>query len=512
MREELGKNLNYDLQTLDFDENGIKNFYSPIKIDETDNFRNQLINTLCEFHETRVDLEEQSFLRIFSKWLLITPIQIYEWSLYLSKFSDEELSKINLPKQFKIANHLLNKFDRPFMGFQKLSIDGLLKYYLKKLIRTYQWNNSSPKEVVKACNITGLTKKNAHEKSVYLEYIQLEQYFKGSRHIGTHLGDDFKSELHIVLKSMFSEPIFNKDKVFKLLEIFVEECFRCFDENFNFLMARPLPKKLWIGCAGSTIWHRLFCEAIRRNGGRVTAHDHGGGNAYMDQLQMHYVEYQLCDEFVTYNDYQKEKRASKIEGVHLYGNNKVEISSILSNPRETKDLNLKKEIKKIMYVPTALHGEGVRLRPIMHDWVYFDWQIRLIKFIKDQGIDVILKPHPEGRSHIPKDFAKKLGVEVYFDRFENLNVEYDAYLIDFITSSTTPRILKSSDPICFINPGFPRLYEDSIETLKGRCHYIQGFFDKDNRFDIEWSELKGFLNRKEFHFNNDFPRKYFTNA
>ena len=59
-----------------------------------------------------------------------------------------------------------------------------------------------------------------------------------------------------------------------------------------------------------------------------------------------------------------------------------------------------------MYVSTCYLGYCGRLRSTLPDIVYFDFQIRLISFLKKMNFEIICQPHPGGYTKIKKDFFK----------------------------------------------------------------------------------------------------------
>jgi hypothetical protein len=169
------------------------------------------------------------------------------------------------------------------------------------------------------------------------------------------------------------------------------------------------------------------------------------------------------------------------------------------------------EIKKIMYVGTAFHGEGARLRPIFHDLTYIDWQIKLLSHLKKINIDVIYKPHPEGATRAPKDFAEKFGFRTIEKKFEDINETFDAYLIDFLFSSTTPSILKSDKPVFFINLGFPEIIPNALELVRKRCYYLDAEYSTDSRLSIDFDKFNESIKKKEHIFDTSFSDLYFDN-
>ena len=165
-----------------------------------------------------------------------------------------------------------------------------------------------------------------------------------------------------------------------------------------------------------------------------------------------------------------------------------------------------------MYVGTAFHGEGARLRPIFHDLTYLDWQIKLLSHLKNLNLEVIYKPHPEGPTNVPYGFAESFGFKSTTERFEDINDNIDAYIIDFFFSSTTPIVLRKEKPVFFINLGFPELMPEALELVKRSGYYIKAHYSNDSRLSIDFNKFDQYIDNEEHIFDTSFTDKYFKNV
>jgi hypothetical protein len=179
-----------------------------------------------------------------------------------------------------------------------------------------------------------------------------------------------------------------------------------------------------------------------------------------------------------------------------------------SNNATARILSTTGPIKRVLYVPTAYHGERGKLRAVLQDIVYLDWQARLLGFLASRGLEVHVKPHPEGASKAPSGFAESFGFITHEGRFEDIDLEPDAYLIDYIASSTTAPILKSHKPVIFVDQRSPALLPEARELLRKRCWYIDTWDDAKNRLQIDWDNLDQALQAREHVFDMAFPDLY----
>jgi hypothetical protein len=127
-------------------------------------------------------------------------------------------------------------------------------------------------------------------------------------------------------------------------------------------------------------------------------------------------------------------------------------------------------------------------------------------------MDVIYKPHPEGATKVPNGFAESFGFQSTTKRFEEVNDNVDAYILDFLFSTTTPIVLKTDKPVFFINLGFPELIPEALDLVKKRCYYLKAHYSTDSRLSIDFNEFDQLINNEEHVFDTSFPDVYFSNA
>ena len=109
-------------------------------------------------------------------------------------------------------------------------------------------------------------------------------------------------------------------------------------------------------------------------------------------------------------------------------------------------------------------------------------------------------------------FAESFGFQSNIKKFEEINEDVDAYIIDFIFSSTTPSLLKTDKPVLFINFGFPELIPEALNLVKKRCYSIDGKHSTDSRLSIDFNEFDQFINNEEHIFDTSFSDVYFNNV
>ena len=107
-----------------------------------------------------------------------------------------------------------------------------------------------------------------------------------------------------------------------------------------------------------------------------------------------------------------------------------------------------------------------------------------------------------------RKFSTKFWLPKY-TVFESTNQEVDAYIIDFCASTTTAQILMSNKPVFFLNPGYPKLFEDAKASLE-RCYILDMWFCDKFRLHVDWKLFEELINRKQHKYNNDFVASHYA--
>lgn len=529
------KNNIFDLSKLKYDSGGVTNFYWPLNTSvSTKNF-NYLVKNLMPFVlEHYPDYPEVRAIKVFSKWFIVDVLKLLDATILNKNFIDDDVTPV-LPDNYIILKSLTRKSEIKCNTFTKPLIKkSKVYFYVKNLIKEIIWNYKINKmnilcvnkDKIKSFKYSSLIKSHAKNRSVWLKPIDLLEYF-----------NDFNTDYVKLKKNKLEqfENIINiidssfQDVGYELNSYGRNYLYTWLDQAVSFLTQMSIKKEeimkkfvndkeIWFLSGGSTVYDAAFSDLLRSNNIKVVTHDHGSGNVHCEQTFMHWVEFIHSDCFIQFNNLSAQIRKNSIKKEFLLGNNPPEIKSINDFVKAGRK-NIQKNnyhvvfpIKSIMYVPGAMHAEGQRMNPIIHDLTYFDWQIRLVTFLKKKDLDISIKPHPEGRTKMPLDFAKKMGIHEIKGKFEKIKANVDAYLIDFIFSSTTPSILSSNKPVIFIDRGYPVLTEESLIYIKKRCYYIKAKYTNDSRLDINWDELNDKLNIIDHRIDMTISNTYFENC
>ena len=274
--------------------------------------------------------------------------------------------------------------------------------------------------------------------------------------------------------------------------------------HLNTVLQQPerVPRRLWSG-TGSGVWNRIMRHATRRLGGTVTGHDHGNGEGLFESAGSSVIEFESCDEFVTFTPLRA--RALR-QGVRAEMMVQPRVPSIVSIPSRTEGespfpgasrgrVALRRArrssgTRTIMYPTIFYPGEFVHpFCPLLPDAVAVDWHVRLIGRLRAWGYGVVLKPHP-GHVATARTVSSHLGVTVLEDLFERVLDSCDVILFDYAHTTTFGVALATNKPVVFVDWGQEDFTPDARSKLERRCRIVRAWFDENNRVHTDWNELR----------------------
>ena len=525
-----------DISEVEFDENGIINFYWPLDNRKSAELMifltKKLIPYITNYEKKHSEL---TAIRLLYKWFLCEVLSQFEATILVTQFRNDDIKPI-IPKHYKKIEALYNSNPLECLFFLNLcsgpSYGRKIPKALKRIGKEFLWNGidlkllrkygSNPNDVL-SIGPSNLTILHARGKRKLLRYSEFTEWFRPiSQSCILNKSDTLTGiqNLLTIIKEGFSSSGFEILPVtLEYLSSWVNQAnnFVDFHLNDRNYLIDKIRDEVWFGCGGNSIWHVIMIEKLRRKKIKVVTHDHGSGCAHHEQTPAHWVEFLHTDQFVTHNRINEETKKSALKQELIFGKKLPLIESLdsaLNKPCEDNDvqcIKVKGKIKKVMYVGTSFKGERTRLRPIFHDMTYFDWQIKLLSHLKKNMVDVIYKPHPEGATSPPHDFAESFGFQSITKKFEKINDNVDAYIIDFIFSSTTPRIFETRKPVFFFDLGFPEILPNALELIKKSCYYSEVKYSADSKLSNDFKEFDQFIKNDEHVFDTSFPDLYFKN-
>jgi len=273
------------------------------------------------------------------------------------------------------------------------------------------------------------------------------------------------------------------------------------------IQSRPdrLPKQLWKGSSG-IIWARILAEAVRMNGGTVTGFDHGYGANFSELSHFPFVELQGNDVFVTYTEAHAD--LFRRVGPKLTFESRVPAVECESTARaaEPSPPVVDRTPQTVLYVAPFLSYGRVSSMPLMPPVMALDWQARLLSMLSDIGLSVSQKPHPEAPVSTASILESLVGVTTSNERFEKVMNDYDVLLFDFAPQTCFGAAMRSNRPVVLIDFGVTTYEPRYFDMLKARCAVVKGWFDQDNRAQVDRDELRAAVEQARFLNDPSFAR------
>ena len=254
---------------------------------------------------------------------------------------------------------------------------------------------------------------------------------------------------------------------------------------------RNLPQRFWAGTLGNPVY-RVMSTVVRERGGEVTGFDHGMSTGLWDTPIQTLLEFDFVDRFVTFTKAMADGLCANWQPNQSIHGQLPELVFLRTGGRIHESAPCHRtqgRFRKIIYVPTMYSGDAVHLIPFFSDIQMVDWQARLLSFLRDQGFEVSIKPHPESVYAVPAELAELVDGRVLGGRFEDLDLADAILLFDYPQTTAFVRAVRSANPIVVIDFDRLGLRPEARPLFEARCALVKGTAGADGRLDIDWPAL-----------------------
>ena len=512
------KKYNLDVNKHTFSDEGVSNFFWPLKIFSINNFRDDILKELIPLLKNKKNLDNddpvKTSLNIMFKWFIIDILNIYK-SLEIKKSFDKNNIQLEIPERFFILKKIINNESPPTI-FEALKNGPKERFkkikFLKKIYRFLQLNsfkdlmtlNFSKKVVISYHSFVAKNLRNNNEINFFKNfsdfYTKKIKDFPNSNisQISPNILEEIKKILNII-KTVFEK--YDQEFTANIEKHFFEWIVHCNSfVNFHRKNIVTIPHNIYTGSSASEVWGKMLCNFTISSGGYVTNLEHGRGDILHEFLPKYFTDLDDVSEFITLNKSHSDINIKKYNANKQFalGEKNILINPPKKNIPNPFNLNHNQIFKKKsdyltgMYISTCYLGYGGRLRPTLPDIVYYDFQIRPISDLKRLNKTIICKPHPEGRTTIKDEFYKKLNCVLTKKNYDEAikKYDFDFFITDHVASTTMVDMMLSNKPTILMNFGTPQICGELKEDLKKSIYILDVEFSKENRAKYDIMKLE----------------------
>lgn len=249
--------------------------------------------------------------------------------------------------------------------------------------------------------------------------------------------------------------------------------------------------KLMVGTGGNAA-SRVISHEFQRHGQPVFRFSHGGDRGLFDDWTWGLIELSFTDVYVAHGrgegSRMRERLADGTPPLMLSTRpNVVAIGSGFHKKiYDTSQVERpEKQIENVMLTTASLNGENRHLPFIkVHDLVYLDWHVGLIRGLEESGYHVTAKRHPKGILSKEPLLGNFCEDEVVGGQFSNMLNCADAFVLD-IAGSTFAEALCTLKPVVLVDLGNRPFNSTARRDLETCCQIVPAVIQENNRIVID---------------------------
>ena len=254
---------------------------------------------------------------------------------------------------------------------------------------------------------------------------------------------------------------------------------------------KPISKKNEFLLAGSnsSLMQRVASANFLKDKGNVISFSHGYASiAIIEEPIVEYGEWKFNSSYVNYGGFPAKE---------LSDSNSV-INTKSAHIQKIHNKKHKTTTKKLLYIPTSLSSYKT-YAPYrnFYDAFYIDWQKTLLKTLKENNVEYMIKTHPKTSaifSHLHENELEKETLEKCFDR-------YDGFILDYVSTALT-ETLATHKKVIFFDIGNRKIGSKALHCLKQDSLYQKIAFDQPLQDQI--SAVLSLDKQRQFNYINTF--------
>lgn len=275
-----------------------------------------------------------------------------------------------------------------------------------------------------------------------------------------------------------------------------------------------LPELFLSGSTGS-VHNRAIGRVVQKEGGTVVSFDHGVGGGWRNIPTATITVWDLPHRFITFTETHAAgvnrvmDQRLRVSGVDC----KAEASPVPLIPPRSEIQAFKTRpgdrALRIMYVSTLYFGERYYAPRMPIDVAEIDFQTRLLSHLKNNGHDIIIKPHPECMIGVPAEMAELVDAEIETRGFDHVVNTADVLIFDCPSSTTFRTAVCTDVPIVVIDHGCVPITDHALSLIALRAAIVDTGRDDCNRITVDWPSLDQAIEKAGDLCDPAFANQYF---
>jgi hypothetical protein len=279
-------------------------------------------------------------------------------------------------------------------------------------------------------------------------------------------------------------------------------------------IVRNYPKKIDLLLVAEVAkpMNKVICFALKRKfGTKIIGFEHG--NTFGSQLSPYFApsELEQCDEYVVASsksipNFREAQRIARLP----YGT-ETQISSTDSDyykglTEKNQASPLSGTIRRVMLIGFPMNQSRYMYFPGHFSLFHLDLELRLIYLLKQRGLKVIYKAHPDRRREVKGVFERSVD-EIRVEAFEDVYHTCDAFIFAHTDTSTFGIALCTNKPIVVLDVEGKPWRGNTREMISKRCRMVPAWIDGRCRILFDDHALKTALSEKITNPNREYFEK-----
>ncbi|MBN2122695.1 MAG: hypothetical protein JW821_00240 [Deltaproteobacteria bacterium] len=259
--------------------------------------------------------------------------------------------------------------------------------------------------------------------------------------------------------------------------------------------------------------NKTICFALKRRfGTEIVGFEHGNTFGSLVSKYFSVRELAHCDKYVvsttgSIQNFEENRKVSKFPCGVETKIVAVDSDYYLSLWKKNRRTALPRKIRRVMLMGFPMDPYRYPELPGHFSLFHLDLELRLMAFLKERGLRVIYKAHPDRAKEVEGVF-EGLADEVCFDPFERVSDKGDAILFSHTDTSTFGIALCGPKPIIVIEMEGKIWNRDPFRLISKRCRMVPGRIDGRNRITFDERLLEECLAEEITNPNTEFLEQF----